>query len=464
MIVELKDIFDLETSSVNPMHNPKNQYCLYSLPAFDDGGQPLFVRGENIGSNKFQVPNKCILFNKLNVRFRRVWKINNSIENKVCSTEFYPLLPKGNIDYNYAYYLLISDTVTNFLAGLNTNTSGSHKRIDIDTLFKIKYDISSLSEQQKIASVLSVLDKKIELNNKIIKELEAMSKELYDYWFVQFDFPNKDGKPYRSSGGAMTYNPTLKREIPLGWEVCKVSNIAKTSSGGTPTSTCNEYYNNGDIGWINSGELNDSYIVSAQKFITQKGLENSSAKIFPENTILIALYGATAGRVSLLTLSASTNQAVCAIMPNDCKYVDYIRYYIGAMYNHFVLMSTGSARDNISQDMVKDIDIIVPMNDIIMKYNMQVNRNTQKIIECLKQNQELTTLRDWLLPMLMNGQVTIQSEQSQSTKSECAVVDLTNSMEQRLELWKSTQGVAARGNIDENILKEIFDSMDDEDK
>lgn len=159
---------------------------------------------------------------------------------------------------------------------------------------------------------------------EINDNLEAMAKQLYDYWFVQFDFPNEEGKPYKSSGGAMVYNEKLKREIPQGWTAAKIKDVAQTYSGGTPTSTNSEYYDGGNIPWINSGELNNSIITSTTNYITEEGLKNSSAKLYPQDTILVALYGATAGKVSLLSFEACSNQAVCGVIPPNKIMTTYI--------------------------------------------------------------------------------------------------------------------------------------------
>ncbi|MFM5892190.1 MAG: restriction endonuclease subunit S, partial [Dolichospermum sp.] len=152
------------------------------------------------------------------------------------------------------------------------------------------------------------------------------------YWFVQFDFPDENGTPYKSSGGKMVYNQELKREIPAGWEVKKLRQFASTASGGTPLSTKKEYYENGSIAWINSGELNNRYITEAKNFITQSGLNNSSAKLFEPNTLLIAMYGATAGKVSLLQINACTNQAICAIIPNSDIHTKFLKFATDDLY------------------------------------------------------------------------------------------------------------------------------------
>ena len=127
--MKIKDIVTFVSKSIVPIKGVK--YILYSLPSFDEGKTAEVLDGIHIQSNKYDVPNKCILFNKLNVRFKRVWRIDNQDENKVASTEFLPLVVNEDVvDFQYCYYLLTSDSITNYLCGQNTNTSGSHKRID----------------------------------------------------------------------------------------------------------------------------------------------------------------------------------------------------------------------------------------------------------------------------------------------------------------------------------------------
>ena len=263
--------------------------------------------------------------------------------------------------------------------------------------------------QKKIGDFLYSLEKKKQINNQINQELEAMAKTLYDYWFVQFDFPDQNGKPYKSSGGKMVYHPELKREIPEGWGVEKIEDIAKTGSGGTPKSTNVSYYSNGEIPWINSGELEQTVITSTSNFITEEGLNNSSAKLFPSGTILVAMYGATAGKVSFLTFEASTNQAICAIILKDIRMRYYLKNVIEDLYQYLVKLSTGSARDNLSQDMIKNIKVVIPSNDILDRYYDFSNNIIKEITKKQQENEQLTQFRDWLLPMLMNGQVKVEN-------------------------------------------------------
>ena len=212
----------------------------------------------------------------------------------------------------------------------------------------------------------------------------------------------------------MVWNEKLKREIPEGWSVSKVEEIAQTYSGGTPNSSNEKYYKNGIIPWINSGELNNPIITSTSNYITQLGLDNSSAKLYPINTILVALYGATAGKVSLLTFSACSNQAICGVIPSKSFLVIYLYYALSSMYERFVTLSTGSARDNISQATVKITQVIVPTGAILAKFDNIASGIIQDIVYNQRGNESLIKQRNELLPLLMNGQVSLNSDLSNS--------------------------------------------------
>lgn len=306
-----------------------------------------------------------------------------------------------NVEYLY-YYLKFH---IKEIEALGSGTT--FKEVSKVALQKFEINIPNLEEQKRIGNLLSSLDQKISLNRKINDNLEAMAKQLYDYWFVQFDFPNEEGRPYKSSGGKMVWNDKLKREIPEGWSDAKIKDIANTYSGGTPTSANQDYYIGGKIPWINSGELNNLVITETSNYITDLGLNNSSAKLYPQNTILVALYGATAGKVSLLSFEACSNQAVCGVMPTDDNMTTYIRYHLASLYEHFIILSSGSARDNISQDTIKNTILPIPRVEILKKYEDIVKPIVDKIIANQKEVENLAKQRDELLPLLMNGQVSV---------------------------------------------------------
>ena len=310
----------------------------------------------------------------------------------------------ANPYYLYRYLSLLD------LSNLDSGTGVPS--MTFDNYYGLKIFLPNIEKQTKIAQILQTLDKKITINRQINQNLEAMAKQLYDYWFVQFDFPNEEGKPYESSGGKMVWNEKLKREIPEGWDISLIKDIATTYSGGTPKSTNIEYYDNGEIAWINSGELNSPIITKTTNYITKCGLENSSAKLYPSNSILVAMYGATAGKVSLLTFEACSNQAVCGVIPTIENMLYYVYFHISSLYSHFITLSTGSARDNISQDTIKNILLPIPTRNILKLFDEKIGSIYQTIVNNYQQIDSLTKQRDELLPLLMNGQVSVNSDLS----------------------------------------------------
>lgn len=151
-----------------------------------------------------------------------------------------------------------------------------------------------------------------------------------------------------------------KRITPKGWKEITLADVFITSSGATPLSTETSYYENGTIPWINSGELASPYIYATKNFISQAGFDNSSTEMYPIDTVLVAMYGATAGKASLLKMEACTNQAICAILPNKDYSSTFLKYSIDSLYDHLVSLSSGSARDNLSQAELKKLKLIMP--------------------------------------------------------------------------------------------------------
>lgn len=192
------------------------------------------------------------------------------------------------LDKNFAFYLISSALVKQQLSAAAQQTKIRHTSPD-----KIKdctVWIPELSEQKRIGKLLRSIDSKIELNRQINQNLEAMVKQLYDYWFVQFDFPNEEGKPYKSSGGEMVWNEELKREIPALWETKEVADIANVYNGATP-STVDELNYGGDIVWITPKDLSDQkqkFIYQGERNISQVGYDSCSTHLLPSNTILMS--------------------------------------------------------------------------------------------------------------------------------------------------------------------------------
>ena len=378
----------LSISSISIIPQTGTTYQLYSLPSFDDGKVPEVVRGEMIQSNKYVVPNRCILFNKLNVRFKRIWRINNNKPNKLCSTEFLPLaIDESIIDYQYCYYLLVSDYLTNYLCGINSNTSGSHKRINPDILLSVDVALPPLNEQKRIGSILANFDRKIALNRAINHNLEAMAKQLYDYWFVQFDFPDENGKPYKSSGGKMVWNEKLRMEIPEGWCVDAIGNILDKYPT-TKRYETKEYLSIGKYPIVDQG---DAYIV---------GFTNENDNLLSRYPAV--LFGDHSTKVKLLDFPFARGADGTQILYSKSPLVS--QYYLYLVVASLQIPNPGYSRHF---KYLKELPIVIPSKSVIDTFTAKVKPLYIEKKENIFANIALTKLRNSLLPLLMNGQVSL---------------------------------------------------------
>ncbi len=272
------------------------------------------------------------------------------------------------------------------------------------------------SEQRKIATFLSSLDTKIDCNNRINAELEAMAKTLYDYWFVQFDFPNKDGKPYKSSGGAMQYNEELKRDIPEGWEVKKLGYIATQTRGVTynkaVVSNCpkNDYLPILRANNLNNGRFNfDSLVYVPKNFVSHN-------QLIRKDDVIITMSSGSKEHIGKFVIAGEKMQAGYGAFCAKISFKDEY-FYIGTMAlksvnfkNYIKNMCLGTNINNLTTKHIDNFEIIVPSKDINEKIVNFLAPLYSKISKNKIENQELAKLRDWLLPMLMNGQVSVSAK------------------------------------------------------
>lgn len=313
----------------------------------------------------------------------------------------YILTAKKGFNIDYVYYALKLE-----LKRLREKSQGSQtKFLTMPILKGIHFRDITGDEQTEIANVLSAIDKKIELNNRINAELEAIAKTLYDYWFVQFDFPDANGKPYKTFGGQMFYNPTLKRQIPEGWEATNVGKISKTELGGTPSTSVDEYWQNADIPWLSSAETASFPIITSEQKITQAGIDNSAATLLPKGTVVISIVRYI--RPSILGIDAATNQSVVGI--RECKRLksSFLYPYFCSEVPRLMGLRTGAQQPHINKGVIEDSPIVIPCEEVLTDYYKAADPIFEKIMNLALQSNELIQLRDWLLPMLINGQVTI---------------------------------------------------------
>lgn len=260
-------------------------------------------------------------------------------------------------------------------------------------------------QKASLVKVLEILDAKIECNNCINTELEEMGKTLYDYWFVQFDFPDANGKPYKSSGGKMVYNPTLKKEIPAGWRHSTIGETFKTHLGGTPSREKEEYWTPSEVNWLSSGENPSTFVVEPDERISNLGLQNSPAKLLPEGTVILSIVRHL--RASILGIEAATNQSVVGIVESSAFKHCFIYPYLVREIPRLMVLRTGAQQPHINKGVLDESLLVVPDESTLEAYTSLAAPLFLQIKNYHQQNRELTQLRDWLLPMLMNGQVTV---------------------------------------------------------
>jgi len=304
---------------------------------------------------------------------------------------------------------------------------------------------------------MSALDQKIQLNKQINCELEAMAKELYDYWFVQFDFPDKDGKPYCSSGGQMVYNKQLKREIPAGWAAKTISDISSTQKTSiTPAKNClYKHYSLPGFDKYHTYEEEYGSSIMSDKFLVTK------------DDVLVSKLNPWTSRViwvpNLESQICSTEFVVLRQTDTHIRGFLYFMVLSTPFITYCTQYSTGTSHSHrrVNPDLMVKYQYPYCEN-VIRLFGEKVHPMIKKYSTNLQQNLRLTALRDELLPLLMNGQVMVNS--IKSTTDNVTFFKENDYYNQSFNLWLQNQGLAARGEIDRQTLREIFDAMDDNDK
>ena len=414
--MKIKDIVRFHSETTTPI--PDVVYHLYSLPSFDNNQTREELLGQDIQSNKFIVPNRCILFNKLNVRFKRIWRIDSDEDHKIASTEFLPLIIDENkVDFDYCFYLLASPAITDYLCGQNANTSGSHKRIDPTNFFNIGIKLPPLAQQYEIGKLLSSLDTKIKLNRQINQNLEAMAKQLYDYWFVQFDFPNEEGKPYKSSGGEMVWNEKLKREIPKSWKVLSVNDISQSFRGVS--------YTKGDLTNENQGVL----VLRGNNIQDNKLIYDSNVAYIPQSFVSIEQKICKGDIIMTMSSGSKEHIGKCVLFHhNTCEtYGAFLTKFSPHPHCSFILynvfnsayfkakiksIASGTGINNLTNQTFDNIYIALPPMEILKEFDELQNEIFSEVGVLQQDTWHLTKQRDELLPLLMNGQVSVNSDLS----------------------------------------------------
>ena len=335
-----------------------------------------------------KVKDNTIIFSTVRPNQSHFGIMKNPASNLIVSSGFATLDIKKPDEFNadYLYYNLTQPFILNYLQTVAQNQVSSYPSINPSDLANLNLSFPPFPEQKKIASFLSTLDEKIALNRRINAKLEQMAKRLYDYWFVQFDFPNSDGKPYKSSGGKMVYNAELKREIPTGWEVKSFSDFFELGNGKDY-----RHLQSGKIPVYGSG----GFMCGITDF-----LFDGESVLFPRKGTLNNIMYKNEKFWTVDTMFYSKMK-----IQHSAIYV----YYTAKKFD-FSSLNTGTGVPSMTSVIIKGLSIIQPPQKIIDNFDCIVQSYYKKIHKNEQESARLTALRDKLLPLLMNGQVEVKKE------------------------------------------------------
>lgn len=302
---------------------------------------------------------------------------------------------KGDILPEYLYYYIKSHKFQTKIESIKGGVAQGFMSLSKLGTINIEYP-SDEKKQKNVVLILSRYDSLIENYQKQIKLLEESAQRLYKEWFVDLRFPGYE-------------NTKIVDGVPEGWEKKQINDICSLiTSGGTPSRSNKSFWDNGNIKWVKTKELNDTWIIDTEEHITETGLNNSSAKIFPPNTILMAIYASpTLGRLGILGHEACCNQAALGFIPNKLVSWQWLFYKLYELRDKFNSIARGAGQQNISAVVVKDTEIVVPEKNIIDKFTSFVTEifNRQRTI--ISEIKLLTEARDRLLPKLMSGEIEV---------------------------------------------------------
>ena len=397
-------------------HRPRNAPVL-----FEGGTYPLVQTGEVKEANLY-IRRHGSVYNEFGLAQSKLWPENTlciTIAANIAETSLlgYPMcFPDSVVGFNAdpeeSSELFMHYVFTYIRRAIQNSASGSiQDNINIDYLTGLKFKIPLKQVQDKIVAVLTTLDNKMELNNRINTEMEAIAKTLYDYWFVQFDFPDANGKPYKTSGGKMDYNPTIKREIPERWKWKEVSQLVEVRDGthDSPKKSETGQYLITSKHLKKSGiEFSDAYLISEEDFFAVNKRSNVDEGDFLLS--MIGTVGLTNWIMKITTPFAIKNIGLFKTSQSP-ELADYIYSAVNSVIGRAYLkqhLSTGTSQPYVTLGTLRSIPIVIPSDDVFNMFNEKIRPIHKAMYEKTTENQHLVQLRDWLLPMLMNGQVTVK--------------------------------------------------------
>ena len=305
------------------------------------------------------------------------------------------------LEPRYLLYLLLTSEMRHEMACRAEGSTVPHLNMSDIRALEIP-EPPSRDTQRAIASTLGTLDDKIEINRQMNATLEAIGQAIFQHWFVDFEFPNEDGKPYRSSGGEMVDSEL--GAVPEGWKVGSILEIAELLSGGTPKTKIAEYWG-GEIPWVSAKDVTNArgtFILDTEKTITRLGIEHSNTKMLPKNTTIVTARG-TVGSYCILSREMTINQTNYGLKAKSEGKDFFVFFSIANLVNQMKMHSYGTVFDTITTKTFKDMKIPIPPELIIKSFDNKVSSIMNQISHNLYESHNLATIRDALLPKLMSG-------------------------------------------------------------
>jgi type I restriction enzyme, S subunit len=311
---------------------------------------------------------------------------------------------KAILNPRYLLYFLRSPQMQQHMLSL-ASEGGTRKALTKAMIEDFQIPSPPQDEQNFIVEMLGCLDSKIEFNRQINKTLEEIIQALFKHWFVDFEFPNDQGKPYKSSGGSFT--STELGEMPRSWSVSTLEDLSSfIQNGGTPRRKIKSYWEYGTIPWFKTGELKDGPLLYSEEKITKSGLLNSTCKLWEPKTILVALYASpTVGRLGILEVAATANQACSAIFAKPEYGHIFLFFSILFSRGYLQTIAVGAAQQNINQQIIKDMRVITPPPEIAKMFQSKMLPLYNLIVANAKQSRLLEGVRGSLLPKLFSGEL-----------------------------------------------------------
>jgi type I restriction enzyme S subunit len=352
--------------------------------------EDIVVAGAGQGYTRGQ-PSFCLIDTYIN---QSVVALRANKESLVPLYLFYNLLSR------YDELRLISDA------------HSSRGSLTTKLLADLNIKLPPLHEQEKTSKILSDLDFKIELNQEMNKTLEATLKAIFKHWFIDFEFPNEDGKPYKSSGGEIVYNDELQKESPKEWRVKRIGDVVTVKGGSTPSTTNSEYWDSGDINWCTPKDLSrlsSPILLDTERKITKKGAATISSGVLPPRTLLLSSR-APIGYLAISQVPVAVNQGFIAVVCDRVLSSYFMLLWLQHNMDKVERRAHGTTFQEINKASFREIEVLVPSEKVVRKFDDLAHPLFSRAVANEMTTSILSNLRDTLLPRLMSGKVRVPAE------------------------------------------------------